>query len=135
MTTYDTSYSILFPPEAILHLRRARWDPNAVRHYDMMTGSFHWSDEMPDEALQACYLAESWAFRFILGYRASLVGSEPRPDYRPPWDQLLRECPDWPGFRPERNSSALWEELDQINKRQVRLLDRMVLDREQGSQG
>jgi hypothetical protein len=51
----------------------------------------------------------SWAFRFLMGYRASLIRGIPREELRPPWDQLLRE---WPGFRPERHDPTLAAELD-----------------------
>ncbi len=59
----------------------------------------------------------SWAFRFLMGYRASLIRGSPREELRPPWDQLLRECPEWPGFRPERRDSSLATELDRASRR------------------
>jgi hypothetical protein len=108
-----------------------RWDPNAVRHYDVMSDGFHWSDEMPTGAIDACFRGGSWAFRYVLAYRASLIRGEPDQDFQPPWDQLLRECPDWPGFRPERNSPELWRELDRIYRRDCRLLERMMRKCEQ----
>jgi hypothetical protein len=86
-----------FPLEAIAALRSAQWDPNAVKKYEALSGGFWWSDEIPAGALQACAQADSWAYRTLMAYRASLVAGQPREYLAGPWHQIERECPDWPG--------------------------------------
>jgi hypothetical protein len=103
---------MLFPEPALAVLRQARWETNALRSYEIMSGGFQWSDERLGEAARICMEHRSWAFRYVLGYRASLTRGAPREGLRAPWDQLLRECPDWPGFRAERVSPELAAELD-----------------------
>jgi len=108
---------MLFPEEALVILRQARWDANATHSYKVMSGGFAWSDERLSQAATACMAHGSWAFRFLMGYRASLISGRPREELRLPWDQLLRECPEWPGFRSERRDPSLAAELDRENRR------------------
>jgi hypothetical protein len=103
---------MLFPEPALIVLRAARWDSNATHSYEIMSGGFAWSDERLSQAAAVCLEHSNYAVRFVMGYRASLTRGAPRDELRAPWDQLLRECPEWPGFRPERASSALAAELD-----------------------
>ena len=89
-----------------------------TRHirYEVMSGGFAWSDERLSQSATACMCMGAGRFAFLMGYRASLIRGSPREELRPPWDQLLRECPEWPGFRPDRrDSSALATELDREN--------------------
>jgi hypothetical protein len=74
-----------------------------------------WDDEFPLAALIVCAKRDNWAFRFVLLYRSSLILGEPREELRAGWDQLARECPKWPGFRPERRAAELrpWLEHEQ----------------------
>jgi hypothetical protein len=108
---------MLFPEEALAILRQARWDANATHSYEVMSGGFAWSDERISQSATACMAHGSWAFRFLMGYRASLTRGSSREELRPPWDQLLRECPEWPGFRPERHDASLATELDRESRR------------------
>ena len=108
---------VLFPEEALAILRQAQWDANATHSYEVMSGGFAWSDERLSQSATACMAHGSWAFRFLMGYRASLIRGSPREELRPPWDQLLRECPEWPGFRPERRDPSLATELDRESRR------------------
>jgi hypothetical protein len=82
-----------------------------------MSGGFAWSDERLPQSSTACMAHGSWVFRFVMGYRVSLIRGAPREELRPAWDQLLRECPDWPGFRPERSDPSLATELDRESRR------------------
>lgn len=102
-----------FPPGALALLARQRFDPGAERGYDIMSGGFRWLDEFPDHDRWWKLMREHdcWAFRFVLGYRASLVRGRERPELRKAWDQLRQHCPDWPGFRPERCSHDLQADL------------------------
>src|SRR5262249_44476426 len=102
---------MLFPEAALAILRQARWDPNATHSFEVVSGGFAWSDERLQEAAAACMEHRSWAFRYLMGYRASLTRGAPREELRPPWDQLLRECPEWPGFRSERSGPEVAAEL------------------------
>jgi hypothetical protein len=96
-----------FPNEAIAILLRTEWSPTAKRTFDGMSGGFVWDDEFPADAVEACTRINNWAFRAVVGYRASLIAGQPREELRAPWDQLASACPGWPGFRAERQSIEL----------------------------
>jgi hypothetical protein len=97
----------LFSENELAILRGAQFDPEASRTYDMLSGGFHWSDERLVLAI------DTWAFSYVMGYRASLSNGAPREELRAAWDQLRRECPNWPGFRPERRAEVLATDLVQ----------------------
>jgi hypothetical protein len=111
-----TSWS-QFPDGAIEILCQTKWTPSAERTFDGMAGGFVWDDEFTREAISACTEIDNWAFRVVIAYRASLVAGEPREELRAPWDQLARDCPDWPGFRPERRSTDLKGPMERANER------------------
>jgi hypothetical protein len=111
---------LLFPEEAIVILRAAVYFADAKRSYDMMSGSFLWSDELLRESAPACRRHNSWAFRYLLGYRGSVIRGTPDNKLLPVWEQVMRSCPNWPGFRPERNSTNLAAELRRIGKAECR---------------
>jgi hypothetical protein len=106
-----------FPAQAIDILRKAKWSSIAKRTFDGLSGGFIWDDELPEGAIEACTRIDNWAFRLVLAYRASLITGEPREECRAPWDQLLRECPEWPGFQSERQSAELRGQLERANER------------------
>lgn len=108
---------MLFPEPALVILRQARWDANASHSYEIMSGGFEWSDEKLSDVSFICMEHGSWAFRVIMGYRASLIREVPREELQAPWDQLRQECPDWPGFRLERRTPALVHELDRERRK------------------
>jgi hypothetical protein len=111
-------------PEVLIpHLRGLRVDPQATRHYEMMSGGFFWSDERPGPDYSE--IAGDYAMRFLFGYRASLVRGQPRADLRSLWEAVLAACPEWPGFLTERCSPALAEELARASKSGLRDLDRL----------
>lgn len=92
-------------------LRHTRFDPNARRSAELFSGGFMYSDEMPAR----WYLDSNdggYAFRRLIGFRASLIRAEPMEYLRPIWDEIQRLCPHWPGFRSERRDPALREELE-----------------------
>jgi hypothetical protein len=93
------------PPKAIEMLRAAQYDPTAVRRAELMTASFIWSDERNGVP------GNSASVRALFGYRGSLQRGQPDESLREPWDQLLTACPEWPGFRPERWSATLRDDL------------------------
>ena len=110
--------SLLLPDDAIVILRRAVWQPDAKRSHELMTGSFWWSDELVGEVARLCVGKDNWSFRYLMGYRASVIRGAPNVAFRPVWEQVAQECPDWPGLRPERNSQALAVELHREGRRQ-----------------
>ena len=120
----------LFPEAALTILRQARFDANASHHFEIMSGGFSWSDERLLEVANVCMAEESWAFRILIGYRASLIREAPQEELRTPWGQLLRECPDWPGFRPERRSPELAAELERERRKSCVGLRRAMLKME-----
>jgi len=110
--------SLLLPNNAIIILRRAFWQPDARRFYEMMTGSFWWTDELIQEVAQLCSGRNNWSFRYLMAYRASLIRGKPNEGFCPVWDQIIRECPNWPGLRPERSSVSLATELHHEGRKQ-----------------
>ena len=96
----------LLPPMAIEMFRATRFSPAANRGVELMTASFMWSDE---KGGVPGFLP---SMRALFGYRGSLQRGQPEDSLREPWDQLLAACPEWPGFRPERCSAALRDELE-----------------------
>jgi hypothetical protein len=109
---------LLFPDEALDILRGASYRPDAERSYEIMSGSFWWSDELVREASAACRRHDSWAFRYLMGYRGSLIRGAPDAELKPVWEQVARACPHWPGLRSERNSPTLASELHQEGRKQ-----------------
>lgn len=83
-------------------LRETKYDPNARREYDMMAGAYMWTDEAPGP-----FPTIPPHFRLLTAYRASLILGEPRTEFEWLWRKVLRGCPEWPGFRPERRNPAL----------------------------
>jgi hypothetical protein len=117
---------MLFPQAAIEILRAACWSAEATRGYEIFSGGFYWSDEGLEEAARFC--DDNWAYREVIGYRASLIQGLPRRELFLPWEQLQNECPNWPGFRSERCAPALAAELDQASQNAMAELDEV--DRE-----
>jgi hypothetical protein len=110
-------------PEVLVEfLRGLKYDPDATRHYEVMSGGFVWSDEIPKDYSDK---AADWALRFLIGYRASLIRGKPREELRFVWDTVLAGCPGWPSFHPERSNTALAEELNKNSRRTVKYLDRL----------
>ena len=122
------------PEKLIPHLRALRYDPASVRTYEMMSGGFIWTDEMPRREVYSDSNDGDYALRFLLGYRASLIRGRPNEGLRLVWDAVLIACPSWPGFRPERCSASLAPELEREGKGSMRHLDRYsrVFDKEKG---
>lgn len=119
------AHGSLFPETALTILRQTRCNPQAACSYEGMSGGLRWNDEFPGEAIEACIRADSWAFRCVWAYRASLIRGQPRDELRGAWDQLARECPEWPGFRPERRAAALRDWLDSEEARFLREMDEL----------
>ena len=116
---------MLLPDAALTILRQARWALDAERTFELMSGGFVWSDERLGDIAGICTEVDNWAFRFVIGYRASLIRGALRTELRGPWDQLRIACPDWPGFRPERADHSLKDALDAEDGEGIRELDHL----------
>jgi len=98
-----------------------------------MAGGFVWSDEKPGpNAIRSgkkfgIVISGGETFRYLIGYRASPTIGKPREKLRSVWDAVRKDCPDWPGFRADRFSEGLAEELHSENVRAMRRFD--ALDR------
>src|SRR5262249_43060284 len=121
----DGMDEMLFPETALAILREARWNPDATHSFEIMSGGVQVSDERlwgaalvgRGSGVWAFLACGGWAFRYLMGYRASLIRGVPREGLRAAWEQLSQECPHWPGFRPERVSPLLSAELDRESRR------------------
>lgn len=92
-------------------LRQTIFDPKARREAELFSGGFMYSDEMPAWSYRDTHEG-GYAFRCLIGFRASLIRQEPREDLRPIWNEIYRLCPHWPGFRSERCDPTLRDELE-----------------------
>src|SRR5262245_55763012 len=112
----------LFSETELSVLRISRYDPEAVRAYDIFSGGFYWSDEGITELAK---VSDTSLYRYLIRHRASISEGKPKGPLAL-WDQLLSVCPDWPGFRPERCAQSLASELEQAWKvAETSLLDGM----------
>jgi len=93
-------------------LRNSRYDPEAVRAYDMLSGGFYWSDEGIKELAKA---SDNYLYRYLIHHRASISAGRSKGPFAL-WEQLLLACPNWPGFRPDRSAPALTSDLEQAWK-------------------
>jgi hypothetical protein len=101
-----------FPDKAVAILRAARFDPAASPGLELLSGSFIWDDEGYLEFVAVCRDKGCRAYWEPVVYRSSLILGRPDETFRRGWEELLRLCPGWPGFRPERYSEALRAELE-----------------------
>lgn len=123
----------LLPDHVLKILRKTRWNPKAKCSYEGMSGGLWWDDEFPDSAIDACVEMDNWAFRFVIGYRASLIMGEPREELRTTWEQLVNECPDWPGLQPEICSAELRSFLEVEHNRFMRQFESLIDDDQEDS--
>ncbi len=115
---------MLFSDADIKILSLAHWTSDAQRSFEIMSGGFVWSDEQ----LKEISFQSLSAVRYVISYRASLIRGVPRDELSQPWKQLRTDCPDWPGFHPDRCNSSLAQELDQASRKACREL--LAIDRE-----
>jgi hypothetical protein len=68
-----------------------------------LSGALIWSDEFPRPSEPGGRTVwKGFAPRFLVAYRASITINEERVEFRPVWEQVIAEAPNWPGLRPER---------------------------------
>jgi hypothetical protein len=90
-------------------------DPQARLGYDLFAGGLVWSDERPewDEIVEENGIPTVVGlgdFRALLNHRQSLILGEPAKRFECLWEEAKRLSPNWPGFLPGRQDSALADE-------------------------
>ncbi|HEY4262470.1 MAG TPA: hypothetical protein VGM98_20070 [Schlesneria sp.] len=83
-----------FPVDALEFLQHTRYDVNATRVLELMSMSFHWSDEKLREVGRICRSHESHAHFAVMEFRMSLIMGQPIEHYRSIWNQLSAACPN-----------------------------------------
>jgi hypothetical protein len=87
-------------------MRELAQNPRATSYYELLSDALIWSDEFPDFA--ALRLVPGWeVIRFVFYFRTTVILGEPDENMREYWNEALQLFPDWPGFAPERQSTAL----------------------------
>jgi hypothetical protein len=105
-----------YPLKALEVLRAARYDPDADYGFELLSGTFIWTDENYVEFTAACRANDNLEYWDPVAYRASVIRGAPNEAYRRGWEEVQRLCPDWPGLRPDRSSPTLREALEQALK-------------------
>jgi len=106
----------LFNQRQLEILDTQEFDPVATYHFDVMSGSFRWSDEFPDRfgKLKEDVFSDYYVFRLLLAHRHDLTLDEPpRDDFdgNAIWQQLKKHAPNWPGLREERYTGRIVKRL------------------------
>jgi hypothetical protein len=102
-------------PELERALDALAFDENARRSYEYLSGGFFWSDEVAPE-LMANDNA-TLMFKLLIARRTAMIRGEEKPEAAQWWNEMKRRFPNWPGFRPERCSHLLAEELRRVEQR------------------
>jgi hypothetical protein len=104
-------------------------DPQARMGYDLFAGGLVWSDEKPDwddiveEEQGIPTVVGLGTFRVLLNHRHALILGEPAERFRELWDRAKILCPNWPGFLPGRQDSALADEARARSEASIRSFD------------
>ena len=116
----------LFSAAALEVLDSQQYDPPAKGQYELLSGGLMWPDEIskygaPERGL----LSLDRVYRYLVAYRASITVGEERADFRPVWERVAREAPNWPGLRPERRGEQARRRLLAAKRRADRCLDEL----------
>ena len=107
------------------HFKPLRYDPNAIRSLELLSGAFVWSDEKPStENSEGPRVIEF--LKVLIAYRASVIQGNPNKDLERIWDEFAEACPTWPGLRPERADCSLKEALDFENAAMIHEFERFL---------
>lgn len=115
----------LFEPHVLSLLDALTVDPLATVDYEYLSGGLVWSDELPRDENGKRLVVRSGAVKYVLAYRASITLDQERSQFRPHWEQLERDAPNWPGLRPDRRDDAARRRLVARNEGLDRELDRL----------
>ena len=84
-------------------LDRLQSDPNARLHYELMSDSLIWTDELPNHS-ERVKLVDTNCMRGVFRFRTTLIIGKPEEEYRACWEQAKTLCPNWPGFLADRQT-------------------------------
>jgi len=108
---------VLFCQRCALLTRRLTHDTAARSRAELLSGSCMWDDEISREWCIQCI----WKTREVFRLRYCLtVGETVDPKALEYWQQLEREFPDWPLFRPERRSLEIAQKVRRMIERNTR---------------
>lgn len=120
------------PLRIVTSIQQLSVDPNARCQYELLSGGLVWSDEFTITILnELSDLSEepiAHIFRYLWAYRSSLIEGQERQEFQPIWAEMQVIFPGWPGFRPERSSPDLKEQLIKERKlmeKRVRRMERL----------
>jgi hypothetical protein len=88
-------------------LNQLHEDPRARVHYELMSDSLVWSDELPP--LDQVEPSECMCLRGIWRFRSSLIMGSSEEKFRPAWEEAQKLFPHWPGFLLPRRQMS-WRE-------------------------
>ena len=116
----------LFSPAALEVLNSQQYDPAAKGAYELMSGGLMWPDEFPKPGAPGRdTVFAPWAYRFLIAARAAITLGDERTGFRPTWDQVVREAPNWPGLRPERWGEQARRRLLAAKRREAKCFDEL----------
>ncbi|MGJ8653738.1 MAG: hypothetical protein ACSHX8_10730 [Opitutaceae bacterium] len=104
-----------------------KFDENATHQYDIMRGGFIWTDEMPDYVSgRKGFLSCLMLLAKPIAHRSEMTLEKEIFRFEKEWNELRRECPDWPGFREERtHDERIKRELRAIKYKEDKCLDEL----------
>jgi hypothetical protein len=88
-----------------------------------MSGGLVWPDEFPRTGSPEWELVRpQWVYRYLIAYRRALTLGEERAAFRPVWEQVAQQAPNWPGLRAERCGERAARRLRAALRRQDKCL-------------
>jgi hypothetical protein len=126
----------LFSADALAVLDRMPFDPDARGSFELMSGGLIWPDEFPPPGSPEWELVRpQWVYRYLVAYRRALTLGEDREEFRPVWEQVVRQAPNWPGLRPERRGERAERRLRAALRQQDKCLAEFESWLDAGSSG
>ena len=119
----DTPDPSLFSAAALAVLDQMPFDGAASAHFEYLSGGLMWPDEFPPLGSPGRRtISPPSVVGAVLAYRASITLGKEWTFYRPLWEQLMRQAPNWPGLRAERRG----ERAQRCLQAALRLQDRCL---------
>ncbi|WP_038167222.1 hypothetical protein [Verrucomicrobium sp. BvORR106] len=106
----------LIPQAAVQAFRQAKWNAEATPSIELVSGTPTWTDEAYEAFVIAHFHFRSERYQDPFIYRLFLIDGIKIEgvDYdrcRESWDYLRVRCPRWPGFREDRCTPAIKEQI------------------------
>lgn len=113
------------------------YDPDATYFYELMSGAFLWSDELPKVSsdLGRDFYDDHYVFRFLLAHRHDLTLDEPpRDDFdgNAIWQQVKKHAPNWPGLQEKRYTGRIVKRLKAAKRLSNYQLDKCDTEWDEG---